>query len=80
MFLTSPRNSIAAHINLLEQLDCKKILMPEPKPPPVLALLAVHQLEVVPVPTVDDLLQPSHAHFPFESDFSETLSLPFFVV
>lgn len=54
--------------------------MPEPKPPPVLALLAVHQLEVVPVPTVDDLLQPSHAHFPFESDFSETLSLPFFVV
>lgn len=80
MFLTSPRNSIAAHINLLEQLDCKKMLMPDPKPPPALALLAVHQLEVVQVPTVDDLLQPSHAHFPFETDFTDSLSWPFFVV
>lgn len=80
MFLTSPRNSNAAHINLLEQLDCKKILIPNPEPPSALALLAVHQLEVVQVPNVDDLLQPSHAYFPFESDFTASLSSPFFVM
>ena len=80
MFLTSPRNSIAAHISLLEQLGCKKILMPDPEPPPALALLAVHKLDVLRVPTVTDLLQQSHAHFPFDSDFIESLSLPFFVV
>jgi len=80
MFLTSPRNSIAAQISLLERLKCKTMLSPSPKPPPVAAILAVHELRLLEVPSLDVLLSERLPHFPFGKTFEEALLEPLFVM
>ena len=76
MFLTSPRNSVAAQINLFDKLNCRVILSPSPRPPPVTTILATHEIRVVEVPTVDDLLGKNHPHFLFDKTDSEALNEP----
>ena len=80
MFLTSPRNSVAAQVNLFDRLKCKTILSPTPRPPSVNAVLASFQLRVVEVPSVDDLLGENHPPFPFTKSFIEARSEPVFAM
>lgn len=81
IFLTSPRNSVAAQLHLLDRLSCKTILSPTPRPPQTIAILeGDKKLRVFDVPSVDDLLYKKHPHFPFKKSFSEARHEPFFVV
>lgn len=69
IFLTSPRNSIAAHESLLKRLDCSKFLSPAPRPPPVTAVVDALQLEAFDVPDVEDLLSKEYPHFEFKKTY-----------
>ena len=80
MFLTSPRNSITAQTKLFEQLKCKTLLSPNPRPPPVKAILAAVQLSVIEVPSVEHLLEHQYKPFVFNRTFPEVLSEPLFAV
>ncbi|APA15728.1 hypothetical protein sscle_15g104980 [Sclerotinia sclerotiorum 1980 UF-70] len=81
IFLTSPRNSVAAQINLLERLKCTNVLSPTPCPPQITAILEANtKLRVLEVPTVDHLLDEKHRHFPYEKSFDEVKDEPFVIV
>lgn len=69
MFLASPRNSVAAQINLLNRLKCKTVLSPSPRPPPVTAILDVHQLHVIDIPSVQELLGKKKSAISVQNDF-----------
>lgn len=71
MFFPSPRNSISAQIQLLEQVGCTTILVPSPRPPPVTALLQHFSMNVVEVPLLEMLLSASYAPFPFKDNFQD---------
>ena len=80
MFLTSPRNSVAAQINLFNRLKCKVILSSYPRPPPVTTILAAHKLRMLEVPSVHDLIDKKHPHFAYEKPLPETHSEPIFAM
>lgn len=69
MLLTSPRNSIPAHVNLFNLLDCTVLLAPNPQPPMVSALTAAHKLHVAEVPDLHELLTKRHPHYPYTKTF-----------
>ncbi|RAK99268.1 NRPS-like enzyme [Aspergillus ibericus CBS 121593] len=71
MFLTSPRNSVAAHSSLLQRLNCTKLVAPVPRPPPVTAILEAQTLDVLDVPSVDDLINTEYPHFEFTKTYPE---------
>ena len=80
MFLTSPRNSVGAQIDLFNSLKCKVILSSYPRPPPVTAILAAQKLRVLEVPSVQDLIDKKHPNFAYEKPLPETLSEPIFAM
>lgn len=80
MFLTSPRNSVAAQINLFGRLKCKTMLSPHPRPPPVTAILDALELRVLEVPGVNSLLDKRYPHFPFQKTFAEAVLEPLFAM
>ncbi|KAJ5118014.1 secondary metabolism biosynthetic enzyme [Penicillium atrosanguineum] len=71
IFLTSPRNSIAAHESLLKSLECTKFLFSSPRPPPVTAVVDALQLESLDVPSVEDLLSTKHPHVEYDKTYPE---------
>ena len=71
MFLTSPRNSVAAHSSLLQRLNCTKLVAPVPRPPPVAAILEAQTLDVLDVPSVDDLLHTDYPQFAYTKTYPE---------
>ncbi|KAL3465624.1 hypothetical protein BJX64DRAFT_50149 [Aspergillus heterothallicus] len=80
MFLTSPRNSVAAHKSLLEKLGCTRLVSPVPRPPPVAAILEAQPLDVFEVPSVDELLSKEYPHFEFEKTYPEAKKEPIAVI
>ena len=80
MFLPSPRNSVAAQINLLDRLNCKTILHPSPCPPSVSAILASHSCRAEEIPGVDNLLETHHPHFAFDKSYDKVMDDPLFAV
>ena len=71
MLLTSPRNSVPAHINLFKLTDCTIMLTPTPQPLTIPALTAAHELRVFSVPTFDELLDRRHPHYPYNKSFEQ---------
>ncbi|KAE8363507.1 hypothetical protein BDV27DRAFT_129836 [Aspergillus caelatus] len=72
MFLTSPRNSVAAHGSLFKRLECTKLVSPVPQPPPVKAILeAQPTLDVLDVPSVEDLINKDYPHFELSKTYLE---------
>ena len=80
MFLPSPRNSLDAQINLFDQLKCKTILHPRPCPPSMTEIIASHSFHTEGIPSVDDLLETHHQHFPFNKSYLEAMNDPLFAV
>lgn len=66
IFLTSPRNSIAAQWSLLKSLNYTPFLSPSPRPPPVTAVVEALHLESFSVPSVEDLLSTDYSHFEYD--------------
>lgn len=73
MFLTSPRNSTAAHKSLLNELNCSKMLVASSKFPSLEALLLATPLETFEIPTVDDLLNEEYPHFDYRGTYNRNL-------
>ncbi|KAE8346860.1 hypothetical protein BDV24DRAFT_174499 [Aspergillus arachidicola] len=74
MFLTSPRNSAAAHSSLFKRLECTKLVAPVPRPPPVKAILGAQPtLDILDVPSVDDLISKDYPHFTFLKTYPEVI-------
>ncbi|TGO60158.1 hypothetical protein BOTNAR_0150g00100 [Botryotinia narcissicola] len=81
IFLTSPRNSVAAQTNLLDRLECRTVLSPTPRPPQITEILEANShLRVVEVPSVEDILKNKGRRFPFDKTFSKANQEPFVVV
>jgi hypothetical protein len=71
MFMTSPRNSVAAQDHLFQQLGCTKLLTPVPRPPPVVALAENLKTDVLEVPGVADLLNKNYPHFEYARTYPD---------
>lgn len=71
MFLPSPRNSIAAQQSLLNRLNCTTFIAPEPRPGPVNDILEVCPINVLKVPSVDELVNTPHPHIPLLKTYAE---------
>ncbi|CAD6582894.1 MAG: hypothetical protein ASARMPRED_001098 [Alectoria sarmentosa] len=80
LFLPSPRNSVAAQFNLFDRLNCKTILLPDPRPPAVTAISDHEDFHIVEVPSVSYLLDIQHHHFAFDKSWPEARSEPLFII
>ncbi|KAJ5929819.1 acetyl-CoA synthetase-like protein [Penicillium verhagenii] len=74
MFLTSPRNSIAAHQSLLDKLKCTTLLASNPRLPFVAAILDAIPLTVIDVPDVEDLLATEYPVFEYSKSYPKDAS------
>ncbi|KAL6717631.1 hypothetical protein ACLMJK_005546 [Lecanora helva] len=79
-FVTSPRNSVAAQINLLNRLKCKVLLSAHPRPPAVKAVRKRQNIRVIEVPDVAFLLDTQHRHFPYKKSWPEAQAEPLFLI
>jgi hypothetical protein len=69
MFLTSPRNSVAAHQSLFSALNCNTMITTNPEPAPVNKLLEeIPGLKVFRIPSLHELLTASEQKYPFSHD------------
>ncbi|KAK3174025.1 putative NRPS-like protein biosynthetic cluster [Lepraria neglecta] len=80
LFLTSPRNSLAAQSALFDTLNCKTLLSSDPRPPAVNAISDHRDIHIVEVPSVSYLLNIEHHHFAYDRSWPEAQSEPLFVV
>ncbi|PVH98212.1 acetyl-CoA synthetase-like protein [Periconia macrospinosa] len=79
-FLTSPRNSPAAHSSLFKQLNCNTLLTSSPTPPPAESILKSYPLKHLQIPSVTDLLGKENPHYPYEKTFAAASSEPFVIL
>ncbi|PQE13474.1 NRPS-like enzyme protein [Rutstroemia sp. NJR-2017a WRK4] len=80
IFLTSPRNSVAAQKELFQRLKCMTLLFPNPRPPPVFSIAEALPVKALEVPDLDELLGKEHPHFGFKKTFGDARDEPLFVV
>ena len=79
--LTSPRNSLQAHLNLLESTQCRILLTPAVIPPVAESILFQRQMRHVIMPGVEQWLLDEHVvPYPYERTFAGARFEPFVVV
>ncbi|OJJ48921.1 hypothetical protein ASPZODRAFT_1354781 [Penicilliopsis zonata CBS 506.65] len=76
MFLSSPRNSIAAHSHLFKLLDCKTILIPDPQPAVVDDILKASSLRALAAPSLAYLIDTLHPEYPYTKTFEDAKHEP----
>lgn len=81
ILLPSPRNTTSINDSLLDQTQCSKFLVsPEMMPKAKAQQQEKPQLEVLQVPSLDDMLVDSSEHYPFEKDFATAKFEPIVVL
>ncbi len=81
LLLVSPRNTISDHISLFNTTDCKVLLTPPaPRSPLVTSLLEAHSFQIIDSPSLHELLDNKHPHYPFLKTFAEARKEPLVVV
>ncbi|KAJ5755575.1 NRPS-like enzyme [Penicillium manginii] len=80
MFFASARNSIAAHISLLETMRCKILLAPIPRPSIISDIAQATSLPVLEVPAVNEFLRTQYKYVPFSKTLAKNGSDTFAVV
>lgn len=80
LFLTSPRNSPAAHRGLFDALKCKTLVTTDPLPPPARSITEAVNPRVITLPSVDELLGKIHPHFAFNKTFEEARWDPLWIM
>lgn len=80
VLLASPRNSIPAHVNLFNLLDCKIMVTPNPRPQAVTAITSSHNIRVLEIPTLEELLSTEYPHYPYEKTFEDAQKEPLVVL
>jgi len=69
-----------AQLSLLEKLECKIMLSTTPRVPPTTAILEAVELQVLEVPTVEELLDIKYPHFSYDKTYEEAFLEPLFAV
>ena len=79
---SSPRNNLEAHGSLVRETECQIFLRTRDVPfDGVLKSLASEQnLEVIDIPTLDELLDPAVDTLPWNIDYCPDLAEPFVVL
>ena len=80
MLYNSPRNSLDAHINLLEVQNCRTIIVPEPEPSYVAPLLNAHPMRILRLPSLEELFNGKSLHYEYNKSFEEARDNPFVVL
>ena len=71
MIFNSPRNSVDAHVSLFALQKCDTVILPEPRPPYVAALLAAHPMRILRIPNLDELLNVESSNYEYKKSFEE---------
>ncbi|MCJ1375961.1 hypothetical protein MMC20_007199 [Loxospora ochrophaea] len=71
ILLTSPRNSIPAHVNMINILNCRTLLAADLHAPALSPILAAHPLRALQVPSVKELLNTRYPYYPFNKTFKD---------
>ncbi|KAK7745063.1 putative NRPS-like protein biosynthetic cluster [Cytospora paraplurivora] len=81
IFVTSPRNSPAAHRALFDRVQCRTFLTTDPLPPPAGAILnAVKPLQHLTVPSLEELLNKENKPYVLSKTYQELRDDPFVVM
>lgn len=81
IFVTSPRNSAAAHRALFAHLKCRTFITTDPMPPSAHAVVdAVRPARHLTVPSVEELLSRQTPHYLLSKTFRELRRAPFVVM
>ena len=78
MFFSSPRNSLEAHLSLLEALECNIFLTSETQSPLVETILSKRPMRSLVLPNLDHWLQQSDTPvYPYKKTMAEAFHDPF---
>ena len=82
MLFSSPRNNLEAHVSLIKQTGCRTLLRPCEIPRDVVVDSAIAEcnLEVIEIPTLDELFATPKQAFPWKKPFHEQAMKPFMVL
>ncbi|KAI1763791.1 putative NRPS-like enzyme [Hypoxylon sp. FL1150] len=80
LFLTSPRNSPAAHRGLFSSLKCRTLLTTDPAPPSVHSILEAVQPRKFTIPSIESLLEENYPHFNFDKSYEQARWDPLYVI
>jgi hypothetical protein len=82
-FLPSPRNSLEAHLPLLHQLECNKLISTNPAAPCVPMIEAAIDLQALIIPSLGELLALDKDRvklFPYDEDAEKVRKDPLYVL
>ena len=80
MLFTSPRYSAIAQVNLMQQLDCKTMLVPTVRPLVTNAILEAYDMRVYQIPELADLIDQDYPLYPYEKTFDGARGEPLVVL
>lgn len=82
LLLTSPRNSLDAHLALFDKTESNVLLMPPQFPLPIVKqILGARQMQVIEIPGLQHWMQHGpYKRFPYHKTFSEARYDPFVVL
>ncbi|ETS78506.1 hypothetical protein PFICI_10568 [Pestalotiopsis fici W106-1] len=80
LFLTSPRNSAAAHRALFDAIECKTLITSEPTPQPALAIIEAVEPRHLKVPSLDELYQTNFAPFVYYKTLEDGRRDPLMII
>nr|AIT18914.1 chitinase [Hirsutella thompsonii] len=80
VLFSSPRNGVSAHIDLFNAVDCSILATVEPRPPVVNHILSEHSIQVLSLPTLQELLNAQVTPFPYAKTYAEARCDPFLVI
>ncbi|KAI1747666.1 hypothetical protein F4782DRAFT_417041 [Xylaria castorea] len=81
LFLTSPRNSPAAHSSMFERLGCNVLVTPDPAPSSALPVQeAVNNCRTIMIPGIDELLGATSPPYSSEKTLEGSRLDPFWVI
>ena len=80
MLFTSPRYGTLAQLNLIRLVNCKTMLVPEARPPAIDGILDSCEMRVHQIPSLEELFDQDHPHYPFNKTFEQARSEPLIVL
>jgi thioester reductase-like protein/aryl carrier-like protein len=78
--LISPRNNIAANVNLFKLTNCTTVISPAPHSAILGEVDSVYPITVLEPPSVEELLDKQYAHFPYDKVYDNAKDEPFVVM
>ena len=81
MFFPSPRNSLEAHLSLLNETKATHFIVPAEEPPVLASILKKKPVPKLRIPTLESLLDETAVdHVPFQKTFEEARMDPFLIL